>query len=70
MKNDALADGEYLAVCRERNVLSAAAHGHDLVFPEARLVVKDGWATFYRDGEEVWNCSASYAAANFDVQTA
>lgn len=32
------------------------------------MIVKDGWATFTRDGVEVWNCSARYAAAHFDVQ--
>ncbi|WP_321920145.1 hypothetical protein [Paraburkholderia tropica] len=70
MKKDALVDGEYCATCRERNPLSAAANGHSLVFPQARMVVADGWATFYRDGKEVWSCNAVYAAANFNVQTA
>lgn len=68
MKRELLADGEYSATCRERNVLSAAANGHSQVFPIAHLVVKDGWATFYRDGQEVWNCNAAYAAANFIVE--
>lgn len=35
-----------MATCRERNQLSAAANGHLSVFPQARLVIKDGWATF------------------------
>ncbi len=65
---DTLPDGEYWATCRERNPLSAAANGHSLVFPKARLTVKDGWAVFYRDGKEVWNCNAAYAGANFNVQ--
>ncbi|WP_244223038.1 hypothetical protein [Cupriavidus lacunae] len=24
------------------------------------------WATFYKNGEEVWACNAIYAAAHFD----
>jgi archaeosine-15-forming tRNA-guanine transglycosylase len=67
-KTDAPADGEYLAICRENNPFSAAANGHELVFPQAQVTVKDGWATFYRDGQEVWNCNARYAAANFVLQ--
>jgi hypothetical protein len=71
-KNDvrkvALADGEYWAMCRERNVLSATANGYGHVFPNARMVVKDGWAVFYRDDLEVWNCNAAYAAIHFDLQ--
>lgn len=53
MKKAALADGKYWAMCRERNVLSAAAIGHSQVFQKARMTVKDGWAVFYRGGEEV-----------------
>ena len=70
MKKEILADGEYWATCRERNALSAAANGHSQVFPKARVVVKDGWATFFRDGEEVWNCNGAYAVANFNMQQA
>jgi archaeosine-15-forming tRNA-guanine transglycosylase len=70
VKKEMLADGEYWATCRERNALSAAANGHSQVFPKARVVVKDGWATFFRDGKEVWHCHAAYAAANFNVQQA
>lgn len=65
-----LANGEYWATCRERNNLSAALNGHGDVFPQARMTVKDGWAFFYRNAEEVWNCNARYAAANFIVQQA
>ncbi|AOJ64673.1 hypothetical protein WI80_30305 [Burkholderia ubonensis] len=68
MKNEALPNGEYWAMCRERNVISAAANGHSQVFPKARMTVKDGWAFFQRDGVEVWTCNAVYAAANFNVQ--
>lgn len=61
-------DGEYWAICRERNLLSAAANGHSGVFPKAKVTVSHGWATFRRDGEEIWNCNARYAAANFVLQ--
>ncbi|HGL4257945.1 hypothetical protein [Burkholderia multivorans] len=63
-----LVDGEYEATCRERTTLAAAANGHGAVFPRARMIVKNGWATFTRDGVEVWNCNARYAAAHFDLQ--
>ncbi len=65
-----LADGDYIATCRERTIFAATAHGYGTVFPEAMMTVKDGWAIFARDGVEVWNCSARYAAAHFDVQAA
>ncbi|MGU7782710.1 hypothetical protein [Burkholderia sp. PU8-34] len=65
-----LVDGEYVATCRERTILGATANGHGAVFPKAKMTVKDGWATFSRDGVEVWNCNARYAAAHFDVQPA
>ena len=55
-------------MCRERNALSAAANGHSQVFPKARVRVKEGWASFFRNGEEVWDCNAAYAAAHFDCQ--
>ncbi|HDR9879701.1 hypothetical protein F7R21_01740 [Burkholderia latens] len=65
-----LHDGNYRAICRERTVLAAKAMGHGEVFPYAEMIVKDGWATFTRNGVEVWNCSARYAAAHFDIQSA
>jgi len=65
-----LPDGKYWATCRERTVFAAAANGHGDVLPQAEMIVKDGWATFIRDGVEVWNCSARYAAAHFDIQPA
>ncbi|ARL38828.1 hypothetical protein BOC49_21450 (plasmid) [Burkholderia pseudomallei] len=55
---------------RERTIFAASANGHGDVFPRAEMIVKDGWATFARGGVEVWNCSARYAAAHFDVQSA
>jgi len=65
-----LHDGNYRAICRERTVLAAKALGRGEVFPYAEMTVKDGWATFTRDGVEVWNCSVRYAAAHFDIQSA
>ncbi|MCA8093715.1 hypothetical protein LGM65_22970 [Burkholderia anthina] len=65
-----LPDGTYWATCRERTAFAASANGHGDVFPRAEMTVKDGWATFARDGVEVWNCSARYAAEHFDVQSA
>ncbi|WP_261323901.1 hypothetical protein [Burkholderia anthina] len=68
--SSSLPDGSYWATCRERTVFAAVANGHDDVFPRAEMTVKDGWATFTREGVEVWSCSARYAAAHFDVQSA
>ena len=70
MTNRTLVDGEYCAVCRERNAMAAAANGHSRVFPTTMVTVKDGWAYFHRDGTEVWTCNAAYAAAHFDMQRA
>ncbi|MFS8979711.1 hypothetical protein PO002_35440 [Cupriavidus necator] len=41
-------------------------NGHDEVFPGAHCVSDGKWATFYKNGEEVWACNAMYAAAHFD----
>nr|WP_244135396.1 hypothetical protein [Burkholderia vietnamiensis] len=67
---DLLPDGDYWATCRERNEISAALNGHSAVFPQAKMVVRSGWAYFYRSDEEVWNCNVRYAAANFVIQMA
>ncbi|KVL51663.1 hypothetical protein WT01_29070 [Burkholderia cepacia] len=64
-----LSDGNYLAICRERTTFAATANGHGDVFPNAEMIIAAGWATFFRDVLEVWNCSARYAAAHFDVQS-
>ncbi|CAG9247654.1 hypothetical protein BDI4_210005 [Burkholderia diffusa] len=53
-------------VCREHNVLSAAANDHSQLFPKMRMAVKDGRVLFYRDGAEIWSCNAVYAAAPFE----
>ncbi|TDV17316.1 hypothetical protein [Paraburkholderia caballeronis] len=65
---EALPDGEYWATCRERNEIAAALNGHSQVFPQARVIVKNGWANFYRDGVEVWACNPVYAKSNFIIQ--
>lgn len=62
-----LADGVYLAKCRQPNALSAAMNGHSAVWPEARMIVTGDEAVFYRDGELVWSCNMLYAANQFDV---
>lgn len=69
-RTDVPEGGEYWAICKENNPFSAAANGHSQVFLKAQTTIKDGWATFYRDGQEVWNCNARYAAANFVLQKA
>lgn len=65
-----LADGKYLAKCRDANALSAAFNGHSQIWPEAEMVIKKEVATFYKDGVPVWNCNMHYAAHNFDVTPA
>lgn len=63
-----LKDGKYLAKCKQETLLSAVAAGHSHVFPQADLVVSNGWARFYKGGKEVWSCNPAYAAAHFDVE--
>ncbi|CAB3974966.1 hypothetical protein BCO37747_07629 [Burkholderia contaminans] len=41
-----------------------------MVYPSATMTVKDGWATFWREGTEVWNCNARFAEAHFDIRPA
>ncbi|EPV8691084.1 hypothetical protein PAE975_6046 (plasmid) [Pseudomonas aeruginosa] len=65
-----LADGEYIAKCKEKSAISAAVNGHSQVWPEAKVVVKDGNARFYKDGSLVWECNATYARGNFEVTPA
>ncbi|MDI2145042.1 hypothetical protein KBJ94_23630 [Pseudomonas sp. ITA] len=62
-----LSDGDYIARCRQATLISATVNGHSQVFPQAHMTVKDGYATFFKDGKEVWGCNAVYAAAHFDV---
>ena len=63
-----LPDGEYWATCKERNALAAALNGHGAVFPQARMTVKNGTATFHRNGVELWVCNSIYAAVHFQVE--
>lgn len=65
--SNVLEDGVYLAKCRERSALAAAANGHGAVWPEARMVIAKGTARFYRGNEQVWLCNAAYAGAQFEV---
>lgn len=60
-------DGAYLAKCQQKTALSAAMNGHRSVWPEARMVIKNGMAVFYRDGQATWSCNQDYAAIHFDV---
>lgn len=46
----------------------ATVNGHDQVYPQAHCVSDGRWCTFFRDGKEVWDCNASYAAANFIIE--
>lgn len=61
-----LADGSYIAKCKELSILSAAVNGHSQVWPEAQVVVKGGLAIFYKEGRKVWECNATYALGHFD----
>ncbi|SAL67540.1 hypothetical protein AWB65_06536 [Caballeronia humi] len=61
-------DGQYIAICKERNALAAAMNGHAAVFPEARCTIANGQAVFKRDGTMVWSCNAAYAEANFNLK--
>lgn len=65
-----LADGEYVAKCKEKSALSAAVNGHSQIWPEAKVIVKEGNARFYKDGRLVWECNATYAHHNFEVASA
>lgn len=62
-----LADGRYLAKCRQATFASAVLNGHSLVWPEAELVILGEDAEFFIDGKRVWSCSMQYAANQFDV---
>lgn len=62
-----LADGRYLAKCRQTTFASAVLNGHSLVWPEAELVILGEDAEFFIDGKRVWSCSMQYAANQFDV---
>ncbi|KVV07367.1 hypothetical protein [Burkholderia ubonensis] len=63
-----LPDGKYRAVCREKNALAAGINGHSLIYPEAEVELKNGTATFRKDGKIVWSCNAEYAAVHFSLE--
>ncbi len=68
--NAALAPGHYWATCRERTPMQAVANDHAAIFPQARCLSDGKRAVFYRDGKEIWTCSAAYAAVHFNIQPA
>lgn len=65
----ALANGDYLATCREIDQLRAAINGYGAVYPSAKMTVHEGRATFTRDGVAVWSCSSRYASDHFIIQS-
>ncbi|SED37357.1 hypothetical protein SAMN05216178_6986 [Pseudomonas saponiphila] len=65
-----LADGRYMAKCKEATPLAAALNGHAQVWPEALVVVKAGVAVFYKNGTKVWECNPTYARGNFEINPA
>lgn len=62
-----LADGRYLARCKEPTALRAGLNGHSTVWPEATVRVARGVAHFTKNGVEVWSCNAAYAALHFEI---
>ncbi|WP_455289614.1 hypothetical protein [Cupriavidus necator] len=60
-----LAAGTYCATCREQTAEAAERNGHGAVYPSARCHSDGKWVAFWRDGDEVWGCNATYAAAHF-----
>ncbi|MFS8979725.1 hypothetical protein PO002_35520 [Cupriavidus necator] len=65
---EALPSGHYWAVPHAPVPLDAD-NGHDEVFPGANCISDGKWVTFYKKGEEVWECNALYAAAHFDFSS-
>ncbi|MBM5458878.1 hypothetical protein H8F21_15030 [Pseudomonas sp. P66] len=62
-----LKDGTYKARCKESTQLKAAINGHSQVWPEADLTIREGWASFSKDGIVVWKCNSGYASLHFKV---
>ncbi|MGH8789971.1 MAG: hypothetical protein ACREYA_33480 [Cupriavidus necator] len=69
-KSTPLPPGEYWATCRERTLMQALDKGHIPVFPQARCTSDGQRVVFYRNGVEVWSCSAAHAAGTFEIQPA
>lgn len=66
--NQSISPGTYRAVCREETFLKAVANGHSAVFPSCFCEVEGAVVDFFKDGQWVWSCNATYAAANFVLQ--
>ncbi|MES2785304.1 MAG: hypothetical protein V4684_07550 [Pseudomonadota bacterium] len=45
--------------------MEAVLNSHGAVWPHAEAVSDGKWVQFYRDGQRLYDCNASYAAANF-----
>lgn len=56
-----------IAKCKEKSKLSALANGHGAIWPQAEVRIIDGWAYFYKDGKQVWECNETYAIKNFNL---
>ncbi|RZT35462.1 hypothetical protein EV147_3905 [Cupriavidus agavae] len=63
----ALPPGRYWAIPHDPFPLDGP-NGHDEVYPGAECISDGHWVSFVRDGEEVWACNATYAAAHFDCK--
>lgn len=61
---EALPSGRYWAVPHAPFPLDGP-NGHDEVFPGAECISDGKWVRFVRDGDEIWACNATYAAAHF-----
>jgi hypothetical protein len=56
-----------IAKCKEPNIMQAVFNGHGNVWPECEVRFKDGWAYFYRDNMQLWDCNEQYAIHNFEI---
>jgi hypothetical protein len=63
----ALPAGRYWAVPHAPFPLDGP-NGHDEVFPGTECISDGHWVIFVRNGEEVWACNATYAAAHFECE--
>lgn len=60
-----LPKGDYDFRCKERTLVQAAANGHSRVWPAATGTCDGKWVSMQRDGEQIFECNAAYASANF-----
>ena len=56
-----------IAVCHDTNGFQASMRGHGRVYPFAEVVFEGNFATFFRDGKEVWLCTERYAREHFSI---